>query len=565
MLRELSVQNLALIEDVRVELQPGFCAWTGETGAGKSLLLGALGLLLGERGSADLLRAGAEELRITGRFELTSPETRREVESILGGALDDEEIILARRLNRNGRSHAYANDQPVVLATLKQIGNLLVDIHGQRETESLLHPAYQLQLLDAYGHLDTPRRKYLALAERVRDLRRQQHTLSAERQQRQRELTLVRFEREELDEAQLEPGEIAELTRERERLAHAQNLQAFATLGSGELYDEDGSIVERLGKLQREAQSWVALDASLEEVVRRLEELHSEVQDLAQTMRQLGQRWEADPERLDEVERRLQFLRRIESKYRRSIDDLIIYRISLDEQETRLQQQEDDLEKIDSELAEAYRQLREAAAELSKQRQRVADRLAKETQKQLADLGMVEAKLQAVLETNPLGDDPAHAEVPAWGADQLELTLAANPGEPALPLRKVASGGELSRTMLALKTVLTGHDHRGTLVFDEIDANVGGRLGDILGQKLAALGQTHQVICVTHLPQVASYARHHWTIRKSRRGKRTVTQIQLLEEPERLEELASMLRGESRGETTRQEAAAMLEAARRNW
>jgi DNA repair protein RecN (Recombination protein N) len=565
MLRELSVQNLALIEDVRVELQPGFCAWTGETGAGKSLLLGALGLLLGERGSTDLLRAGAEELRITGRFELDSPQTRREIDTILAGPLEDEEIILTRRFHRNGRSHAYANDQPVVLATLKQIGNLLVDIHGQRETESLLHPAYQLQLLDAYGHLDAPRQKYVTLAERVRELRRRQHTLATERQQRQRELSLVRFERDELDETNLEPGEVAELNRERERLAHAQNLQAFATLALGELYDEDGSIVERLGKLQRDAQSWAALDPSLEEVVRRLEELHAEVQDLAGTLRHLGQRWEADPERLDEVERRLQLLRRLESKYRRSIDDLIIYRISLDEQENRLQQQEDDLERIDAELAEAYEQLRQAAAELSKQRQRIADRLAKETQKQLADLGMAGARLEAVLETNPLGDDPAHSEVPAWGADQLELTLAANPGELALPLRKVASGGELSRTMLALKTVLAGHDHRGTLVFDEIDANVGGRLGDVLGGKLAALGQTHQVICVTHLPQVASYARHHWTIRKSRRGKRTITQIQLLEESERLEELASMLRGEARGETTRQEAAAMLEAARRCW
>jgi len=565
LLVELSVQNLALLSDVRVELQPGFCAWTGETGAGKSLLLGALGLLLGERGSVDLLRAGAEELRVTGRFELGSAQMRREIESILEGPLDEDEIILARRLYRNGRSQAYANDRPVVLATLKQIGNILVDIHGQRETESLLHPAYQLQLLDAFGRLDAPRQKYGTLAERVRELRRRQHTLSAERQQRQRELSLLRFERDELDEADPKPGEIAELTRERDRLMHAQNLQAFAVLASGELYDEDGSIIERLGKLQREAQSWAALDAGLEEVVRRLEELLAEVQDVADVLRHLGQRWEADPERLDEVENRLQLLRRLESKYRRSLDDLIVYRASLDAQETRLQQQEDDLERVETELAEAYEQLREAAAELSKQRQRVADRLAKETQKQLADLGMAGARLEAILETNPLGEDPAQAEVPAWGADQLELTLAANRGEPALPLRKVASGGELSRTMLALKTVLAGHDRRGTLVFDEIDANVGGRLGDVLGQKLAALGQTHQVICVTHLPQVASYARHHWTIRKSRRGKRTITQIQLLAENERLEELASMLRGEARGETTRQEAAAMLEAARRCW
>jgi DNA repair protein RecN (Recombination protein N) len=565
MLRELSVQNLALIEDVRVELRPGFSAWTGETGAGKSLLIGALGLLLGERGSADLIRTGAEELRVTGRFELDTAEVRKEAEAILPVPLEDGEVILARRLGRTGRSHAYVNDQPVAVATLRQLGNLLVDIHGQRESESLLQPAYQLQLLDAFGHLEAPRQKYLAAAERVRDLRRRFDRLSADRQQRQRELALVRFEREELDQANLKAGEMAELTRERERLANAQNLQAFAEQGCNLLYDEEGSIVERLGRLQRDAGAWAGLDGNLEEVARRLEELRSEVQDLAQTLRHLGQRWEADPERLDEVERRLQLLRRLEGKYRRRVDELIGYRAGLDEQETRLQQEEDDLGGIEAELRQAYEELKEAARELSKQRKRVAGRLAAEAQKQLADLGMGEARLGAVLEPVPLGDDPNAGEVPAWGADQLELTLAANPGEPALPLRKVASGGELSRTMLALKTVLAGHDRLGTLVFDEIDANVGGRLGDVLGQKLAALGQTHQVICVTHLPQVASYARHHWTIRKSRRGGRTVTQVAELAEPQRLEELASMLRGESRGETTRQEAAAMLEAARRCW
>jgi DNA repair protein RecN (Recombination protein N) len=566
MLRELSVQNLALIEDVRVELEPGFCAWTGETGAGKSLLLGALGLLLGERGSGELLRSGADELRITGRFELESPEARREVEALLDTTLEEGEVILARRLSRTGRSQAYVNDQPAAVGTLKQLGNLLVDIHGQRESESLLQPAYQLQLLDAYGHLEAPRQKYVDLAENVRGLRRRHAALSAARQQRQRELALLRFERDELDQARLEPGEMPELTRERERLANAQALQAFAAQASGLLYDEEGSVVERLGKLGREAQGWVALDPNLEEVVTRLDALHAEVQDLAQTLRQLGQRWEADPERLDEVERRLQLLRRLEAKYRRPVDELVAYRAGLDEQEARLQREEDDLEAIAGELGQAHGKLREAAAELSKQRQRIARRLAAETEKQLADLGMAEARLGAALEPIPLGDDPATAEVPAWGADQLELTLAANPGEPARPLRKVASGGELSRTMLALKTVLAGHDRRRTLlVFDEIDANVGGRLGDVLGQKLAALGQRHQVVSVTHLPQVASYARHHWSIRKSRRGRRTVTQIQRLGEAERLEELASMLRGEARGETTRQEAAAMLEAARRCW
>jgi DNA repair protein RecN (Recombination protein N) len=565
MLRELSVQNLALIEDVRVELQPGFCVWTGETGAGKSLLLGALGLLLGERGSADLLRAGADELRITGRFELESPELRREVEAVLNAPLEEDEIILSRRLTRAGRSHAYVNDQPSAVSTLKQVGELLVDVHGQRESESLLHPAYQMQLLDAFGGLEAPRKSYLNQAEKVRELRRRYTALSSARQQRQRELALVRFEREELDEAALEPGEIAEKTRERERLANAQNLQTFAEQAASQLYDDDGSVVEHLGRLHHEAQTWVALDPGLEEVVRRLEESQAEVEETTRALRKLAQHWEANPERLEEVEQRRQFLRRMETKYRRSIDDLVVYRVGLDEQERRLQKDEDDLSGIQSELAEEYGKLKTAAADLSKQRRKVAKRLASETLKQLADLGMAEAKLEAVLEPLPWGDDPAAAEIHSWGADQLELTLAANPGEPARPLRKVASGGELSRTMLALKTVLSGHDRPGTLVFDEIDANVGGRLGDILGQKLAALGRTNQVICVTHLPQVASYARWHWTIRKTRRGNRTLTQIQTLKEGDRLEELASMMRGASRGETTRQEAAAMLEAARPSW
>lgn len=562
MIRELFVQNLALIEDVRVELQPGFCAWTGETGAGKSLLLGALGLLLGERGSSDLVRTGAEELRVTGRFELERPPIRAEVEQLLSTKLEDSELILARRLSRSGRSQAYVNDQPVAVATLKQLGNLLVDLHGQRESQSLLEPAYQLQVLDAYGHLIAPRQRYLDLAEQVRDLRKRQQTLTAERQQRQRELTLLRFEREELDAANLEPGEGVELNQERERLANAQDLQAFAAQGYAQLYEEDASVVETLGKIRREAESWTRLDPQLEDVVRRLEELHDGIEEVASALRDFDQRWEADPARLDEVERRLTLLRRLETKYGKTCDELIVYRVALDEQEQRLQRQEDDLGGIQEELATAFGQLKEAATELSKQRKKVAKKLASETQKQLVDLGMADAKLDAVLEQLPLSEE---GDVPAWGIDKLELMLAANPGEPSLPLRKVASGGEMSRTMLALKSVLAKHDQMGTLIFDEIDANVGGRLGDVLGQKLAALGQTHQVICVTHLPQVASYARHHWTIRKKKRGQRTTTSIEALDEPKRLEELASMMRGEARGETTRQEAAAMLEAARRCW
>jgi DNA repair protein RecN (Recombination protein N) len=565
MLRELSVQNLALIEDVRVELQPGFCAWTGETGAGKTLLLQALGLLLGERGSSELIRTGGDELRITGRFELTRAELRREVEQHLGVGLEEDELILTRRLTRAGRSYAYVNEQPVAVATLRRLGTSLVDIHSQHESQALLQTSYQLRLLDAFGDLDTLRQQYVNLAETVRELRQRLATLDAERQQRQRELALLQFEREELDRAALQPGELAELLRERERLAHTEALQAFAAGGCARLYDEEGSFVEYLGKLLHEAETWAALDPALAEVVRRIDGLRAEAQDLAETLRDLAQRWEADPERREQVEERVHLLRRLETKYGRTVDDLIIYHIALDEQEARLRQQEDDRAKVEADLADAFAQLRRAGEELSRQRQRVAKRLATAVQRELVDLGMGEARIEAVLEALPLGEDPMTGELPGLGLEQLELMLAANPGEPAWPLRKVASGGELSRTLLALKSVLAAQDQIGTLVFDEIDANVGGRLGDVLGEKLAALGQTHQVICITHLPQVASYARHQWTIRKVQRGRRTTTNIELLGDAERLDELASMLRGKSRSETTRQEAAAMLAAAKRRW
>lgn len=566
MLRELSVRNLALIEDVRVELSEGFCAWTGETGAGKSLLLGALGLLLGERSSIDLIRAGTDELYVAGRFELVRPELRAAVEAILPQPLEEPELILSRRLHRSGRSQVHVNESPVSIGFLRQLGELLVDVHGQRESYSLLQPAYQLELLDAFGKLTDLRRQYQALAERVRALRRLHRELAEQQQQRQRELSLIRFEREELDAAKLHPDELVELTRERDRLIHAQSLRQFTALAADRLYDADGSIVEQLGRLLKEAETWSSLDSKIAEVTQRLETIVPEIEDLADTCRDLSERFDTDPERLEEIEKRLQLLRKLEAKYRKPLAELIAYRDTLDQQEARLQQQEESLSSLESQIAEVFAELRSVANKLSKQRAKVAKKLASETQKHLANLGMPNAKLETGLESIPLGDNSLLAEIPDAGIDRLELMLMANPGEPARPLRKVASGGEMSRTMLALKTVLAEHDPVGTLIFDEIDANVGGRLGDILGEKLALLGRSHQVICVTHLPQVACYAKHQWTIRKQTQGKRTSTTITpLCTEAERIEELAIMLRGDSRSESTRREAAEMLQAARAKW
>ncbi len=565
MLRELAVQNLALIEDVRVELHAGFCAWTGETGAGKSLLLGALGLLLGERGSADLIRTGAEELRVTGRFDLNRPEQRAAAAEILQSDVTEDELILTRRLSRSGRSSALVNDLPVAVATLRRIGEMLVDVHGQRESYSLLQPAYQLELLDAFGKLTDQRAKYVSKADRVRELRARHKELHDAKQTRQRELALVRFEREDLDAAKLKPGELPALVKERETLVHAQSLAQFTSGVSARLADEDGAVSEVLGRLIKDAAKWANLDPKLAEVSARLEALRPEIDDLADTCRDLAERFEADPDRLEEVEQRIGLLKKLQSRFGKTPDELVAYRATLDAKETELEQQEADLSGIDGQLRAAFAELRDAAAALSKGRAKVAKKLAADAQKHLADLQMPNAKLDAVLSPVPVGDDPSTADIPAAGFDSLEIMLTANPGEPARPLRKVASGGELSRTMLAVKTVLAAHDPVRTLVvFDEIDANVGGRLGDVLGEKLAALGRSHQVLCVTHLPQVACYAAHHWTIRKSTTAKRTATTITpLLTETQRVEELSLMMRGESRSETTRKEAAEMLRAAQR--
>lgn len=565
MLRELAVQNLALIEDVRVELAPGFCAWTGETGAGKSLLLGAIGLLLGDRGSADLIRAGQDELRVTGRFELGRAEQKEAAAAILQTPIEEDELVLTRRLSRSGRSSALVNEQPVAIGTLRRLGEMFVDVHGQRESYSLLQPAYQLELLDAFGRLTEHRAKYVSAAERVRDLRRRHKELADARQVRQRELALVRFEQEELDAAGLKRGERDAIEKERQKLANAQALAAFNLSVANRLADDEGAVSAVLGKLLKEAGKWAALDKKLADVAKRLETLKPEVQDLADTCRDLADSFEANPKRLDEIDRRVQLLTKLEAKYGKPADELVLYRATLDAKERELQGQEDDLAGIDTQLKEAFASAKDAASVLSKARGKVAKKLAAEAQKHLADLQMSAAKLDAVLEPVPLGNDPQAGDLPADGADHLELMLTANPGEPSRPLRKVASGGEMSRTMLALKTVLAAHDPVRTLVvFDEIDANVGGRLGDVLGQKLAALGETHQVLCVTHLPQVASYATHHWTIRKSTAGKRTATTVtKLAAGTDRVEELAMMLRGEARSDTTRKEATEMLKAASR--
>jgi DNA repair protein RecN (Recombination protein N) len=561
MLLELSVQNLALIEDVRVELEDGYCAWTGETGAGKSLLLTALGLVLGGKASADLIRSGKGEARAAAVFEIGDPDLRVEIERVLGGALDEELLIITRRISAQGRGGATVNGLPVTIATLQKLGEHLVDIHGQLEGRALLDPDQQRALLDAYGGLGERIEAYRAARQAHEALRRKRQELIDSNEARRRERALLEFERDELAAADPRRGEFDELTREAHRLAHAEQLRTAAAEGYSVLYEADRSAQGLLTRVARALEPLARAVPELAEAAATLERLADEAREVAFSLRELGQSWDDDPARLEDIEARLALFRRLTARFHCTPDELVDRRAATQAQLALLDRDDADLLALDEPLAAAWDVLKQAASQLTAARRKTAKDFTRAIQGRFKALGLEGARLSVDVEPRERGDDPTAAPPPESGTDRVEMLFSANPGEEPRALRRIASGGELSRVTLAAKTVLAAADRVPTLVFDEIDAGVGGRLGSALGRALAELGRHHQVICVTHLPQMASYARRQWVIRKHVERGRSRTTIAPLDETERVDELAAMLRGDSAAESTRQEALAMLEEA----
>ncbi|RUL87698.1 DNA repair protein RecN [Tautonia sociabilis] len=562
MLRELSVQNLALIEDARVELRGGYCAWTGETGAGKSLLLTALGLVLGGKASLELVRSGKEEARAAAVFDLSADaELREEVEAILGGPIDDDQLILTRRIGSNGRSVAHANGLPVPVATLRRLAPRLIDVHGQHETRTLLDPDRQRALLDAYGGLEAVVASYREARAAHDSLRRTRLALIEAAERRRRERDLLAFERDELSAADPKPGEYEELSREAKRLAGSEAIREAAAEGYALLYDAERSAQALLGKVSRRLEPLADAVPELGAASATLSRLADEAREIAYTLRDLAEETGDDPKRLDRLESRLALYRKLSQRFRCEPDGLAARLEEVEDQLAAIERDDADLQQLDAPLSQAWEALKVAARELSDARRRTCKAFARAVQAHLKDLNLGDARLAVQLEPEPMGDDPTACPPPESGADRIEILFAPNPGEPIRPLRKIASGGELSRLTLAIKTVLAGVDRVPTLVFDEIDTGVGGRLGAVLGKKLAALAEHHQVICVTHLPQMASFASHQWVIRKRTSKGRTRTTIEELVADDRVDELAAMLRGDSAAESTRQEAIAMLSEA----
>ena len=562
MLRELHVRDFALLEDVRVEFAPGLNVLTGETGAGKSMLVDALGAVLGQRTPSDVVRAGAACARVTAVFDAACLLRVRPLAEEMGLPWEDDGLVLSREVG--GRARAYVNGQPTAVGVLRRLGAALAEIHGQHEGQRLLEAATHRELLDAFGgsELGSRRTRVESLFRRWRELRESLRSLDLGERERAQRVDLLRFQISEIDAVRPRPGEVEELLGLRSRLVNAQRLRESLGVAYEALYGEEGAAADRVGRaaaVLRQALTW---DPALVPVVEALEGIEAQLADLSRDVHAATERAESDPARLEEVEGRLVALRGLLRKYGDSVEAVLEYRERAAAELEALEHADSRRAQLEEELRGVEGQLAEGVAELSEARAMAGRRLEKALQRHLQDLAMGAARfgVQLAVEEDPEGLPVGERRlaVGPWGADRVEFLLSANPGEPPRALHRIASGGELSRVMLALRTVLAQADPPAVMVFDEVDAGVGGRTGHVIGAKLRELARGCQVLCVTHLPQIAAMAHRHLAIRKVTERGRTRTLVESLDPEGRVEEIARMLSGPTPTDTARRHARELL-------
>lgn len=552
MLAQLVIENLAVIEQATVDFDGRLNVLTGQTGAGKSLLVGAIEALLGLRSSRDMLRSGAAEGRITGLFLLDDQPSRLQAAQVLGETDAPAEVVVSRRIQES-RSVATVNGHPVAANTLRDLAEVLIDIHGQHEHQYLLKPSNQLRVLTTYADAQN-------LADQVRlawqdwqDLQNRADQLARDRQQRTQMLELYRYQADEIDRVGPTPKEFDDLQAEHRRLANLDRLRQLAVQAAAPL-DGDENALDTLRQAAAALADMARLDPAAGNLRQACDQALAALNELAIDLARYAESLDLDPARLEAVEQRIEQIQRLCRKYGQTVQDVLDHRRTIGEELHRLENLETDFSHLDAQIADARDKYMQVARRLSQRRRQASDKLAKAVLQELAELGMDKATVKIELQDAPPG--PA-------GLETVEFMISANPGLPLRPLRQVASGGELSRTMLALKSVLAADARCSVLVFDEVDANVGGRMGSVIGRKLAALAQRNQVLCITHLPQIAAFADRHMTVHKTANTKSTRTQVRLIEdEPARIAELAEMIAGKNVTETTRQQAAQLLEEAR---
>jgi DNA repair protein RecN (Recombination protein N) len=567
LLQEITVKNLALIEEIHLEFNPSFNVLTGETGAGKSIIIDALGLALGGRFSAEMIRSGAESAIVDAAFLIGNRPELREYLSGIGiqvGA--DNMLIIQREISNAGKNRCRVNGQLVTVLSLTKIGEFLIDIHGQHEHQSLLFPEKQLELLDQYAGVPC-----VELCKEVSRTFKEWHTLNNEYlglQQNEadlaRKVELLQFQINEISQAKLVLGEDEDLFKEREILAASERLYEAATQSYQALYDSpDGSAaVELLGAAERVLAQVATVDPRLEAILETLREAACQAEEVSRELRSYQEQIQFDPGRLAEIDARLDELSGLKRKYGPNIGEILLFAERSQQELSGIANREERSAELEGELVKLKSELAELVDLLSQQRQKAAGKLEEAIMTQLNDLNMAQTrfKINLTQTENASGIDfrGKTVEVGASGVDKIEYLVAPNPGEGLKPMIKIASGGELSRIMLALKSILADLDAIPTMVFDEIDVGIGGRTAQAVAEKILLIGQSRQVLCVTHLPQIASLARRHFYIEKQVVNDRTEVSVRELPMNERVEELARMLGGAQVTDTTRQHAREML-------
>jgi len=554
MLTTLRIKNLALVADLTLELQPGYNAITGETGAGKSILIGALSLVLGERADRTLIRNGSDGCTVEAAFDV--PRLRAPIKEFLDHnglePCDGHQLLLKRAFTTAGANRQFVNGSPTTLNVLAALGELLVDIHGPHDHQSLLHSARQLAILDAFGGLDPLRERFANLLRRRAALESEKTALIVDEKTYAQQLDLLRHQTGEIAAARLRPDEEAELERQHRLARNAARLLELAQTSLRQLHDDDNSLAVQAGALGRTLQDLKRIDPEAVCLLSLHEQAVSFLRDLQSDLSRYAERLDSDPARLQALEERLNLLQSLRRKYGATVAEVIEFGERAREKLENLEHRDAELDRLNAELGKLKGQLDTIGEELSAQRRKVVPKLSKAVARQLADLGFNQSHFDVTTAEVSNLESP----IPTSGFDQVEFQFAPNPGEPPRPLRAIASSGELARVMLALKTVLAAQDDIPVLVFDEVDANVGGETARAVGDKMRRLGEQRQVLCVTHLAPVAACASSHYLVTKGTKLFRTVTTIRPLGKEERVTELARMLGGQS--EVARRHAEALL-------
>ena len=554
MLTHLQIKDLAIVASISMDIEDGMSALTGETGAGKSIFVDALGLALGDRTDNAMIRNGKERAEVTALFDTSQLP---EVESWLcEHELDDEgECILRRVLVRNGRSRCFINGRPTSIQLLQDLGQQLVDIHGQHAHQSLLRSAIQRQLLDTYGGFRTLADEVSNLYQAYHSHKSHLHNLAESAKDHNSRLDLLQFQANELNQLNLDPDELESLDRELHRLSHLDQLQMGCGAILNELYEGDDTLLTRLGSASAKLEQLQLLDPALEEQHGYIENALIQIQEGASGLRDYMLSLESDPGELAQVEKRLEMIHDLARKYRIRADELPARLNDINKELSALERADSELEILQQQLGEHRQHYMASATKLTKKRSQAAKRLTQTVSEAMQKLGMEGGRFTVAL--TPLADNA----ITGSGLEQIEFLVSANPGQPEQPLAKVASGGELSRISLAIQVATAECAAIPTLIFDEVDVGIGGRVAEIVGQLLRQLGSSRQILCVTHLAQVAAQANHHIKFAKSASESGTKGGVTSLDQQQRIDEIARMLGGVDITQQTLAHAGEMLEKA----